>query len=164
MTGRTGEARLRELQAAEIEQLQQEARAVLRGRLAGDDSTVWQDAEGLDAWVAGVSARSLRVEAAVRRAAGVVLASQLVRDLGLEWVEDSRDGELGVRSPLSTIVFYPHRMVQSQVDLWQQQADRSGEPSQELRLGWLVASTRDYLKNLLRFYPNNPDANASSRK
>ena len=81
-------------------------------------------------------------------ATGVVLGRRLARVCKLEWVEDPAEGELGVRLPGTTVLFYPRRMVSSQLELARQQGRL-----QALRLAWLVASTRDYLKSLVRFHP-----------
>ena len=78
----------------------------------------------------------------------MLLGKTLVEKLKLEWVESKETEERGVRYPHSDFVFYPRLMVQSQVAHAQHQGRLA-----ELELSWLVASTRDYLKNLVRFHP-----------
>lgn len=79
-------------------------------------------------------------------AALAVLFGQVVaRVLDLEWVqtEDESGEDAALRYAGSTVVFYPRRMIQSQV-----------EHGDGLDLDWLLSSTADYLKNLLRFVPS----------
>ncbi len=141
-------AELEPLSETSVRALESSARRALEEQVPADEvEPAFREPAALDRLAERLGGDSLLGDPPRLHALAVVLGVQLARELALEWVEERGKGELGLRRPGSTVVFYPRRMVHSQ------SVAARAEGRAAPRLGWLVKSTREYLKALLRFSP-----------
>lgn len=115
-------------------------------RAAGPERELDGSPADLEAVQALIDSRTLDpADEADRERLAAYLGAMLERHLDLYWVEveDELGGEPALRHGETSILFYPRRIVATQV-----------RAAPRLDLPWLFKSTREYLRNLIRFYPS----------
>lgn len=151
MSGRDGE--YRRLTEEEVARLLATAELAVEAR--GDGLTLAEVTEskgGLDRWLDRLEPNALDSRSELLESTAILLGARMCSALDLEWVAVTKGGDWAVRKPGTSVVFFPRRMLGSQ--LAQRTEASPAAPPAPLRLDWLIDSTRDYLKNLLRFHPS----------